>query len=167
MEKYRITNTTVKPPRVGPSGKDTRTTIERVGHFVQWRDEQDRMISFPVGSPKFVNKVDGGLMGLARGGYIKIEKIGDVTEVLEEHAYPVRPKAAPAKTAKRASAVQMGLDTHESKGGAEYEGAVNPDGDPNFLVTAGAAGKRKRRARNGNAANTGVQASVGEGEEVS
>ncbi|NDC22588.1 MAG: hypothetical protein EBZ49_00435 [Proteobacteria bacterium] len=167
MEKYRIINTTVKPVRLDANGKDTRKTIERVGHGVQWRDEQDRVINLQANKQYFVNRIDGGLLGLARAGLIKIEKVDDVTDVLSEHVYQPKTVVAQA-TAKKATAVQMGLDDHAEASGKEYEGAVNPDGDPNFLVTAHRdKSKRVRRQRNADTTGTEISGKAEQSEEVS
>lgn len=140
-EKFKITNTTVKSPKL-TNGQDLRSATEKRGHAVSFRDERNNPVMLQAGQSTIVSNVDGGLLGLQRGGFIKIEKLKDITSALEEHAY--KPTAhLHNQNVRKARAAQMGIENKSLKGGKEHEGAVNPDGDPNFLVTA----KRKTQTR--------------------
>ena len=153
--KYKITNITVKPKRIDPvTGLDTRTVGERVGHFVQFKDKTGRMILVNQSHPKIVDEIDGGIIALQRKGLIKIDQIQDVITELKQHTSDTSEKqdreavaATQRALAKKATAIEMGLDNHgEGKvGGNEYEGATNPDGNPNFLVTAPRGGKKRQQ----------------------
>ncbi len=142
--KYKITNTTVKPVKKGPNGTDLRTAVEKVGHAVQFRNAKDQVIVLHPGRMTIIEDVDPGLLNLQRGGFIKIEPIKDISAALKEHALQdsagldARKKAAEGRKNenRKATAVEMGKDTHSQKGGAEHDDAVNPDGDPNFLAKA-------------------------------
>lgn len=52
----------------------------------------------------------------------------------------------------------MGKDTHTQKGGAEHEGAVNPNGDPNFLAKP----SKNKRKRNRGASNESAESNSDE-----
>ena len=147
MEKYMITNTTVKPVRRDASGKDVRTALERVGHPVQFRDENDRTVALLAGQRHLITKMDGGILGLQRGGFVKIEPVKDIAEALAQHAYtgPTR-----SRVERKSSAVPMGTAASQ-----DDEGAVNPDGEPNFVVTAKRGGTRKRKQEDQNVAGSG------------
>lgn len=148
QEKFKITNSTIKPPRM-VGGKDVRSAVEKVGHPVQFRDAQDRIIMIMPNKFRIVSEVSEGMMGLQRGGFVQIEEVKDMATALKDYSYSQRQErmkaAAEAKesSAKAAHAVEMGKDSHQSKSGSEHDGAVNPDGDPNFLVKA-PRGKRGR-----------------------
>lgn len=158
--KFKITNTTVKPPKLDPkTGKDMRTAIEKVGHSVQFRVGPDqttaRVVRLIQGMSTLVDNLDPGLLNLQRGGFIRIEPIKDIAAALREHSLQQKETKATAKKSaeakrddnRKARAVEMGKDTYAQKGGAELEDAVNPDGDPNFLATATSSkGGRKRKA---------------------
>ena len=91
--RYRITNATVKPKRIDKkSGKDLRSTIERRGHPVQWRDAKGNVYSVnPGGNSRFVSEVPEGLLRLARGGLVAIEEFtGGVTEQMKQHTLGAR-----------------------------------------------------------------------------
>lgn len=164
-KRFKVTNTTIKVPRPDPKTKrDTRTAIEKVGHAIQFRDENDRVIILPPGRSRFVMKVDGGLLGLRRGDYCSIEEVGSISEVLKNQELDgkgakkvARKKAAKKASGRKAKAVEMGQDTHgqiakKAEQNSEYPGAVNPDGEPNFRVIAGknkkGGKKRSRKQRN-------------------
>jgi hypothetical protein len=100
-----------------------------------------------------------GMLRLRDGGFINIEEIGDVSDVLKNHVAGTKkdvfaPDAAASVTKmddthpatdRLARSVAMGEDKHVQASGKEMEGAVNPDGDPNFLVKADKNIKRKPR----------------------
>ena len=143
IQKFKVTNTTVKPQKV-VDGKDLRSATEKRGHAVSFSDERNNPVILQAGQSTIVSNVDGGLLGLQRGGFVKIEPLKDITSALEEHAY--KPTAhVHNQNARKAKAAQMGLEDKTLKGGAEHEGAVNPDGDPNFLVKATRKGQTRQK----------------------
>lgn len=146
-EKYKVTNTTVKPARL-VDGKDLRPAVERKGHAVSFRDEKNTPIMLQAGQSTIVSNLDSGLLGLQRGGFVKIEKIEDITTALQEHAYKPTNHQHNANV-RKAKTAQMGVENYKQNGGSEHEGAVNPDGDPNFLVKASPKGSRKPRQKRG------------------
>lgn len=163
MERFKVTNTTVKAPRKDKHGKDLRSTTERVGHPVQFRDENDRIVTLQAGSATIVGKVDGGLLGLQRGGFIQISKVEDIAQELKAHSFQERPSRAQIKqqmrsnsTEKTATVSKTGFEKPASEKGEEYEGAVNPDGAPNFLVTAKRGGNRRSRKKGTTDATAGA-----------
>jgi len=150
--KFKITNTTVKPARI-VDGKDQRKVSERVGHSVQFTDHRDQVVMLGPNKFALTETIDAGLMALERGGMIRIDPIDDITVALREYRQQgvdgkqaIKTEAAKSEP-RRANSVEMGLDKHTSKGGIEHEGAVNPNGDPNFVVKAGASGRAKRQQR--------------------
>lgn len=160
-KKYKITNTTIKPPRPHPrTGKDMRPAVERVGHGVSIRlGENDQIIVQPQRARLF-DTLTEGMLRLRDGGFINIEEIGDVSDVLKNHVAGTKkdvfaPDAAASaaildsthpSTDRLARSVAMGEDRHVQASGKEMDGAINPDGDPNFLVKADKNIKRKPRA---------------------
>lgn len=157
--KYKVTNTTIKDPRINPrTGKDMRSAVERVGHGVSIRlGAQEQVILQPHRARLFDN-ITEGMLRLRDGKLIAIEEIGDVSDVLKNHVAGTKkdvfaPDAAVTATLdnvhpssdRKAKAVAMGEDGHVQASGKEVDGAVNPDGDPNFLVRADKNLKRKQR----------------------
>lgn len=157
-KQYLIKNTTVKPVRLDPvTKKDTRSVVEKFGHAVQWRDSHDKVVTLGVSHPgEITTDIGPGLLGLMRDGYVSITQINDIGEVLALHAKSGKrtqrrgvKKDAPVESLDRsAKAVEMGTDDYKQPSGNEYEGAVNPSGDPNFLVRAPSRSSvRKTRAK--------------------
>jgi hypothetical protein len=156
-KRYKVVNTTVKKPRM-EGGKDLRKMIEKVGHSVQFRDENNKLTVLPPGRGTIVTKVDGGLLGLKRAGMVSIEEIENMATALKEHTLDKkdekvqRKKAAKKKkkTSRKASSVEMGKDTHGKDASAEanegYEGAKNPDGAGNHRVVAPSKKKKKKKS---------------------
>ena len=179
--KYKITNTTRKPPNIDPvTGKDRRKVIEKVGHNVMFKDEEKNPILLtPTTAPALIGELNHGIIRMFKEGLISIEEVEDVTVLLKQHALQkkeaaeAKPARVPQKVApdlgvevaktqpqpvepKKAKAVEMGRDQHgeDVAETGEYPGAVNPDGPPNFAVTApkggrqGAAPNRRSKATN-------------------
>lgn len=158
MAKYKIINTTVKKPRLGPGGVDLRSWTEKLGHGVQFRNAAGEIVKVDANRPRITDFVNEGMLRLQRGGFIRIEEISDVTEVLKKHTLSkdgnltslLDPDEAVANSIAhnsagervRASAVEMGKDNTVARGEAHM---VNPDGDPNFVVRADKNLKRKQR----------------------
>lgn len=166
--QYKLTNTTVKPPKRDPkTGVDLRTTLEKVGHVVSFRGRNNESVMVGQNKSHILYELTEGIIGLQRGGHVSVERIDDVMTLLAQHtnkpaARATAPQAAVADNpmaklgespqseaplGRMASAIEMGLDDHTQKGGSEYEGATNPDGEPNFLVTASKKITRKTRQR--------------------
>jgi hypothetical protein len=98
------------------------------------------------------------MLRLQRGGFIRIEEIGDVIEVLKKHTLNKDGKLSSildpdehvtnsiahnsAAERVRATAVEMGNDNTVARG---ENSMVNPDGEPNFVVRADKNLKRKQR----------------------
>lgn len=152
---YRIINTTVKKPRLDKQGKDVRTAVERVGHAVSFKGDRGQDIILSATRSVILKDLDEGLLGLQRGNYVRIEQIKDVAEALKQHAEEgtearsERTKAAAAKRAdgRRAKAVEMGETPDLPDADDEYEGAINPDGKPNFVATAKKKTKKKSASK--------------------
>jgi len=159
-KRYKIVNTTVKKPRLHPkTGEDLRPTVEKVGHNVAFRSDTNERIEVERHRPRIVSHVNEGMLRLQRGGFIRIEEIDDVTSVLQKHTLDGKKPdlLAPDENARLddivahpsaervARAVKMGEDDYKQKSGKETEGAINPDGDPNFVVRANKNMKRKQR----------------------
>lgn len=175
--KFKIINTTIKPERIDPvTKKDLRTAIERNGHPVSFPDATTgQTVLVTQGRPRLVDQLSPGIEGLARGGYIRIEVIQDVVVALRQHAY--KPETAPAKGAKKEEAPAEDLFSPDQAASDEYrkqdeertkeaeirtakasemgvtspmEEGINPDGKPNYEVTAPRGSKsNKRKARRG------------------
>jgi len=160
QKKFKIVNTTVKAVRKDPvTGNDTRSASERVGHPVSFLNDKGEIVMVTQSQPRIIEALNEGVLHLSRGGYIRIEEIDDVVTVLKNHVdntsrntdlfAPDQAAQASQPTAKNedrtAKAKEMGLDNYAQASGKEMDGAVNPDGDPNFLVTAPRTPKKKER----------------------
>jgi len=85
--KYKVTNTTVKPPKVDPKTKrDLRTMVEKVGHAVTFVDNTGRKHTLYQHKPVMVSELNQGILNLKDGGFVKIEKVDDISEILKPHA---------------------------------------------------------------------------------
>jgi hypothetical protein len=155
---YKITNTTVKPARLDPTtGADLRKISERVGHAVSYLDDSGRSVAIQAGdTPRFLSKRNPGVDRLEAAGYIAVEEVDDITTALRNHVMSspaVRGAVAKADTEAtaditapvKARAVEMGESSAEAAkvAATEYEGATNPDGDPNFVVKAKSSKKKE------------------------
>ena len=173
-QKYQVRNITRKPkPAQGP---DTRTTIEKRGHFVAYRNAQGNNVMLRPDEVKIINEPNEDIISLVTTGYLSCEPLKDITDALQNHTGSTSRKkkgnpeadttaelaqaTAIGNRARQARASMMG-ETQNSKGvtelehtsrprkpAPELEGAVNPDGTPNFTVTASRDSVPKRqRAR--------------------
>ena len=158
MAKYKIINTTVKPPRLNKQGVDTRNWTEKLGHGVQFRSPNGEIVKVDTNRPRMTDYLNEGMLRLQRGGFIRIEEVGDVTEVLKKHTLNKGDKLSSildpeehvtnsiahnsATERVRATAVEMGNDDTVTRG---ENSMVNPDGEPNFVVKADKNLKRKQR----------------------
>jgi len=138
METFEISNITVKPPRLDPkTGKDLRKAIERVGHGVSYREgdpPNDRVILLMPGRPRLLHNVPASLLTLREQGYVSIKRINSVVEKFEGHTYKAPPRIQ--QMPKPKSEERYPAKVAEAGAPSRYEGAVNPDGDPNFVVVA-------------------------------
>lgn len=155
--RYKITNTTVKQPRLNKLGIDTRKAVEKVGHMVKFTEGDNERI-LPPGRTVIVTRLDAGLISLEHGGFVKIEKIANSVNALRNNVYDENVARKSRTKLSKANIVEMGKDGHKGNSGSEYEDAVNPDGDPNFLV------KVKRET---DATIEGNNEANGESEEIS
>lgn len=152
-EQYIVRNTTIKQPKIDPVTKaDVRTMVEKVGHTISFKDVDGKVIMVPAGRERFVDVITGGMRTMERGGMIAISKPTDgVTTALKAHTAPIVVEEAPIEVAsqkKRATAVEMGKDDHGAAKRAlesEYDGAKNPDGEPNFRVIAPKKARKRQR----------------------
>lgn len=150
-QKYQIRNITRKPkPAQGP---DTRTTIEKRGHFVAYRNTAGNNVMLRPDEVKIVNEPNEDIISLVSTGYLECVPLKDITDALESHtsksgnsrrkktdqeadtAAELNFATAQGQKSRQARATMMG-ETQNTKGVTELEGAVNPDGTPNFTVTA-------------------------------
>lgn len=137
MEKYKVTNTTIKPLVTDEKGRDVRKPSERRGHSVSFSDKAGKTILLQAGRFAVVEELDHALMKFEEDGLVKIEPIKDMGSVLEAFRAQGKQTATIEKTeAPRVRMTEMGDAPIYAKGGNEYEGAINPDGEPNFVVRA-------------------------------
>lgn len=152
MKRFKLVNTTVKPPRLHPkTGADLRPAVERVGHDVEVILDNGSPLRVEKHRPRIVDHLNEGMYRMQRGGFIRIEEIEDVTAILKKHTMDhkdsmlkpdenVKYEELAHQTVenKTAKAVLMGATSSEDakKLDSKSEGAVNPDGEPNFVVTA-------------------------------
>lgn len=158
MKSYKVINTTVKPPKLNPrTGQDLRPMTDKVGHNVKFITNDGKEVIVERHRPRIVDHINEGMLRLQRGKFIRIEEIDDVTSVLKKHSFQSNDKllepdevvkeeiiAHPASEKRQAKAVAMGEDSYAQKGGKETEGAINPDGEPNFLVKTDQVLKKKK-----------------------
>lgn len=157
-QKYRIQNITRKPkPAQGP---DTRTMIQKKGHYVSYRNAQDKVIMLRPDEIKIINEPTDDIVSLVSQGYLACVPLKDITDALEEHKGGGRRKkstpeaevaaelaVATAQGQRRQARASMMGEVQNVRGVTELEGAVNPDGNPNFSVTATRDSVPKRQPR--------------------
>lgn len=116
--RYRITNTTVKAPKVDrKSGKDMRTAQEMKGYIIRWRDSSGREYSIGPGPnqrPRDVNEIPEGLDRLAEGKLCAITEIkGGVSSQMKQHTLARQAQSTEAKAVvneQRAASVAQDAD---------------------------------------------------------
>lgn len=166
QQKYKITNITVKEPRLHPRTKrDLRSALEKVGHPVSIRDDSGNPYPLFQNRSKIVSDLSEGTLSLARGGFITISPLDDVVVALKDHTLQTKertsPGVRPASGAgrhsseevsdhgvnrRKAKAAEMGQTPTQEEIHSQPEiGVVNPDGRPNFEVTAPSKETRKRQ----------------------
>lgn len=171
-QKFQIRNITKLPrPLHGP---DTRTVIQKKGHYVSYRNAQDKVIMLRPDEVKIINEPNDDIITLVSQGYLSLQPLKDITDALQSHSSPGRKRQAKSSVdseiavataqgqrAREARASLMGeaqnetgvteLESQAKKMPTkpELEGAVNPDGTPNFTVTAtkNSIPPRQRRQR--------------------
>jgi hypothetical protein len=162
-KKYMIINTTVRPVRKCPkTGKDLRSAAEKKGYRVQWRDERDSVRSVSPAewgsNPVIVADLSDSLLRFVEEGIIQIKTIDNIGDVLKDYSAkaeekvkssaeveaseeptPKQVKKKKASTRKAKASEMSKADSKEvaAEKNSEYPGAVNPDGENNFTVTAG------------------------------
>ena len=156
-QQYQVRNITRKPKPV--AGPDTRTLIEKRGHYVSYRDARDKVIMLRPDEVKIVSNPGEDIFSLVSTGYLSCVPMKDITEALQSHKKAGRKRGPEAevehdlaeatargKLAREARASMMG-ETREERGVTELEGAVNPDGPNNFTAVAkrGSTPKRQRQ----------------------
>lgn len=149
-KRYKVTNTTRKVRPV--EGPDSRTNLQKNGYRLSLKNENgDSAVLVPGGKPVITNHLDQRLIELHSLGDILIEEFGDLAKELEAFTLaPDRPTRAALNPLENNSRVSLtGHENHSPQSsGREMEGAVNPDGDPNFLVKT----KEVKRVRRGEGA---------------
>ena len=146
--KYRVINTTIKPVVRNSKGDDVRKALDKIGHPVKFKEGKNDVV-LHAGQMRLVTDLNPGVMALQRGGYVKIEKVEDMNEALKDHVYRPENVVETPHEELKVRAVEMGLDDYKQQEGSEHEGAVNPDGNPNFLV------KVKRNKKNATVSDSG------------
>jgi hypothetical protein len=138
IERFKVTNTTVKPPRI-VNGKDERQPSERVGHFIQFEDEKKRSILLGPGQFAVIgdNVLDEWFIKNEQEGELKITPIKDMGSALEEFRLHAANKAAPVKAKVEPSNIRV-AEMGDSGSTTLGEG-VTPGGEPNFVVKAKSA----------------------------
>lgn len=132
--KFKVSNDTIK--KVLEGERDTRPLIERVGHPVTFTDADGRHHMLTQHQPGiFVERLTPGMLALRDEGLVRIEQVDDITTVLKAHT--LKKPAKVESEQRKAKAVAMGAEEVKDSEG------VNPDGEPNFVVTA----KSSRRKR--------------------
>lgn len=176
MEKVKVINTTVKKPRI-LNGKDMRSAAERKGFGVTFSLKDGSRPRLNPGRSLIIEPTDPGLLKLEGAGYVRIERgdIGDqlgalslnpskvpAAKVVKKEVAPVEGGMVENKVVEEAPVVEeteekseprlahvveMGKDEHKGRDFLNDEDAVDPDGQPNFVVQAPSAETRKRRKR--------------------
>jgi len=168
-KRWKITNITVRPVRINPvTKKDERTTIEKNGYNLCWREDNTPSKSNIILGPnqfKLVSDVTDGMIGFVHEGLASIEEFGDVADVLKafastgkrtqrrgiKEAPPVGagvaaiPDTAQPQGRRQARAAEMGEKITNKEERAEHVDAVNPTGTPNFVVNAPSDETRRRQ----------------------
>lgn len=147
-QQYQIQNITRRPKPV--NGPDTRTMTAKRGHYVSYRNHQDKVVMLRPDEVKIINEPGEDIYNLVSQGYLACWPLKDIADALSQHTAPSRRKKPAAdtetdaqladaaqrgRTARQGRASMMG-ETQDVRGVTELEGAVNPDGNPNFTVTA-------------------------------
>jgi len=139
-QRYKITNTTVKPLKTNARGEDIRPIKERVGHGVQFRlDNPEELITLYVGNNVIVDRINDGVLKLFRKRLISVETVADITDELRKFAF--KPSASDLPVGPQTNMpVEQALEKTNAKsypmGETREHDAVNPDGEPNFVAKA-------------------------------
>lgn len=149
QKRYKVINTTIKAARLNEQGRDTRTASERVGHAVGIRLDNGKTVMVTPTRPAMLPFINESILRRAREGMLEIQQISGIEDALKEHTLSVKkpaPRAAEQETAETVlsnmekaptvHAQQMGFDVPPYGASKEYDGATNPDGEPNFVVKA-------------------------------
>lgn len=86
MKRYKVTNTTQKPPKLNAQGRDVRPIRDRVGNPVQFVVEGrngSRKVTIQAGRSAIVEDLNEGMLKLFRKGLIVVEPIKDISDELK------------------------------------------------------------------------------------
>ena len=141
QNRWKVTNSTIKPMKTDAKGNDIRPIRDRVGHPVEFPNGKVvggklQLITLYQNKSIMVDDIDDVILRQYKRGYVTIEKT-DISDELERFAFKKEDKveSAPAPDSKGA-AVPMGETRGEDK-------PVNPDGEPNFVAKAPHGGLKK------------------------
>ena len=133
---FKITNTTIKPPRI-VKGVDQRSIRERRGHFLEIPEspgkDAPRKLLHP-GHFMTTTYIDNWLAQQEAAGECKIEPVQDMGALLDQFRNQAQPKTLDKAISEPVK--PQGARAVESGSPGQDEGAINPDGKPNFVVTA-------------------------------
>lgn len=150
-QQFRITNTTAKPLKTNARGEDIRSIQDRNGYGVQVvlpnKNPPEYHTLYRPGQSVTVDSLTEEISRMQKKGRIKIEAL-DIGAVLKSYTEaPAQEEATPLTVEENlseynAKSYPMGESRGEDK-------LVNPDGDPNFVMTAPKGGmKRVRKPEN-------------------
>lgn len=147
QQRYKITNTTVKPPRLNARGEDLRPVKDRVGHPVQfYLNNPEELITLYANKSVIVDRINDGVLGLFRRKLISVETMTDIADELKKLAFkPTEQELPPAEVPVSAEAALEKMNVKSYPMGETREGdAVNPDGEPNFVAKAPKGGMSRQ-----------------------
>jgi hypothetical protein len=133
-ERYKITNTTQKPPRL-VNGVDTRKKSEQVGHFIEFHERDDeksprRLV--PPGKFAIIGYLNEWFLEQERKGELKIDIVKDMGSALKEFRHSTEEQVAkPAPKQLNLKINEMGKSPT-----VDEDHMVNPAGEPNYIVKA-------------------------------
>ena len=167
--RYIVKNTTIKPAKIGPDGRDTRKLQEKNGYTVQFKDHVGSIRAVSPqkwgGNPVIVSEITEGLITLLQSGLVEVKQIDDITANLKKHTFgfaekeeaeaaeegeqtfagiPETPKKEVVEEPRKAKATPMGEPAGKTPEEL-FHGAVNPDGKDNFTVVAPSGHKKKKK----------------------
>lgn len=102
--KFKVTNTTVKAPRI-INGVDERRAVEKVGHPVVVFGENQHQHIIQAGQSVILDNIDNGTLKMIQAGFLRCDKIGDVADILKQ--YVVGPEKKQPK--RKAKVHQIGM----------------------------------------------------------
>lgn len=148
-QRYKITNTTVKPLKTNARGEDIRPIKQRVGHGVQivLSQPEEHITLYIPGASKIVDRLSEGVIKMHRKGDISVEIINDIADELRN--FTAKPKADEVEGQKESSRAVKVLEETNAKsypmGETRESELVNPDGEPNFVAKAPKGGMSRAK----------------------